>query len=190
MTLDYVPGRVWQGQVDFIYPTLDAITRTLKVRLRFNNEDEVLKPNMYAEVKVTAYDDIEALVVPVEAVIRTGGSDRVVLALGEGKFKSIEVQLGRHFDDYIEITAGIKAGDVIVSSAQFLIDSESSKSSDFLRMSNQQETASDQNHEEMDHSKMDHSKMKPAKKNHTEVDHSKMDHSQMGHDDSTQESQQ
>ena len=138
MTLDYVPGRTWHGQVDFIYPTLDPITRTLKVRLRFNNDDEVLKPNMYAQIKIESFDDSEKLVVPSEAVIRTGHSNRVVLALGEGRFKSINVSLGNSYDDYIEIIAGLEDGDLIVSSAQFLIDSESSKSSDFSRMSNPQ----------------------------------------------------
>lgn len=62
MTLDYVPDRTWEGQVDFIYPTLDAMTRTLKVRLRFNNDDHVLKPNMYAQIRIEAHDDIKTLV--------------------------------------------------------------------------------------------------------------------------------
>ncbi len=156
MTLDYVPGRTWQGQVDFIYPTLDAMTRTLKVRLRFNNDDKVLKPNMYAQIRIETLDDAETLVVPSEAVIRTGHSDRVVLALGMGKFKSIKVKLGKQYDDYIEIIEGIDSGDQIVSSAQFLIDSESSKSSDFSRMSMQENNESEMDHSQMDHSKMNH----------------------------------
>ncbi len=186
MTLDYVPGRSWQGQVDFIHPTLDAMTRTLKVRLRFNNDDEVLKPNMYAQVKIQALDDTVALVVPSEAVIRTGESDRVVLALGMGKFKSINVKLGRQYDDFTEIIEGIESGDQIVSSAQFLIDSESSKSSDFNRMSMPAKNESEIDHSDMNHSQMDHSKMNQPEMDHSKMNHSKMsqpemDHSQMDH---------
>ncbi len=181
MTLDYVPGRTWVGQVDFIYPTLDATTRTLKVRLKFNNQDEVLKPNMYAQVSIQALNDQAALVVPAEAVIRTGHSDRVVLALGEGQFKSINVKLGQSYDDYIEIIAGLEAGDVVVTSAQFLIDSESSKSSDFKRMTKQQLNSTEIDHSNMDHSNMDHSNMDHSNMDHSNMDHSNMDHSNMDH---------
>ena len=176
MTLDYAPGRTWQGQVDFIYPTLDPMTRNLKIRLRFKNEDHTLKPNMYAQVKINAIDDNEALVVPSEAVIRTGRSDRVVLALGAGQFKSIEVTLGKQYDDFIEVIEGLVAGDRIVASAQFLLDSESSKSSDFKRMN-----WSSQENSKLDHSKMDHSKMDHSKMDHSKMDHFKMDHSKMNH---------
>lgn len=187
MTLDYLPGRTWQGQVDFIYPTLDPMTRTLKIRLRFNNEDKVLKPNMYAQVKINTFGDLKVLVVPTEAVIRTGQSDRLVLALGAGKFKSIDVLLGQQFDQYIEIIEGVSAGDKIVSSAQFLIDSESSKSSDFKRMNRGIQVDSPMDHSNMDHSNMDHSKMGHSKQQEPEVDHSKMDHSKMHN--TSQESQ-
>ncbi len=134
MSLDYLPGTEWLGEVDYIYPTLDSKTRTVKVRLRFDNKRQILKPNMFAQVVIHTENSEEALLVPREAVIRTGSSNRVVLALGDGRFKSIDVKVGRFDGSSAEILAGLKEGDQIVSSAQFLIDSESSKTSDFKRM--------------------------------------------------------
>jgi membrane fusion protein, copper/silver efflux system len=136
MSLDYLPGRTWQGVVDFIYPTLDEDTRTIPVRLRFENKDQVLKPNMFAQVTIQHSEEgQQALLIPSESVIRNGVQDRVVLALGEGKFKSVEVNLGRRGDTKTEILSGLQAGDTVVTSAHFLLDSESSITSDFARMS-------------------------------------------------------
>ncbi|MFN2353370.1 MAG: efflux RND transporter periplasmic adaptor subunit [Desulfopila sp.] len=134
MTLDYLPGKVWRGRVDYIYPALDAKTRTVRVRLRFDNEDNLLRPNMFAQVALQADTSEKTLVIPQEAVIRTGRSNRVVLHLGEGRFKSINVKVGRYAQDSAEILSGLREGDEVVTSAQFLIDSESSKTSDFKRM--------------------------------------------------------
>lgn len=139
MTLDYLPGKVWQGEVDYIYPTLNPKTRTLRVRLTFDNPELLLKPNMFAQVVIHAEAQSEALMVPKEAVIRTGKQDRVVLALGEGRFKSVAVGIGRVTADHIEILEGLARFDEVVTSAQFLIDSESSKQSDFKRMSHDEE---------------------------------------------------
>lgn len=134
MHLEFLPGRLWQGRVDFIYPTLDAKTRTVKLRLKFNNENDLLKPNMFAQVLIKAKSDYQALMVPKQAVIRSGEIDRVVLDLDNGEYKSVAVRLGLHESNYIEILEGVAEGEKIVTSAQFLIDSESSKTSDFLRM--------------------------------------------------------
>jgi Cu(I)/Ag(I) efflux system membrane fusion protein len=134
MTLDYLPGRNWRGRVDYIYPTLDEKTRTIRVRLKFDNPDRLLKPNMFAQVLIHAENGEDTLVIPKEAVIRTGRSTRVVLDLGEGHFKSINVEVGRYDEESAEILSGLSAGDKVVTSAQFLIDSESSKTSDFKRM--------------------------------------------------------
>ncbi|MGK2907376.1 MAG: efflux RND transporter periplasmic adaptor subunit [Desulfuromonadales bacterium] len=139
MTLDYLPGKEWQGMVDYIYPTLDEKTRTIRVRLKFDNPDRLLKPNMFAQVVIHAGSGDESLVVPKEAVIRTGRSNRVVLDLGEGHFKSINVKIGRYDEESAEILSGLSAGDKVVTSAQFLIDSESSKTSDFKRMYHDEE---------------------------------------------------
>lgn len=144
MTLDYLPGVTWRGNVDYIYPTLDARTRTVKVRMRFDNEDRKLKPNMFAQVAIHTGTDENALLVPRESVIRTGSSDRVVLALGDGRFKSIEVKVGRSDETHLEILDGIEEGEKIVSSAQFLLDSESSKTSDFRRMDHSAPIAAEQ----------------------------------------------
>ena len=134
MTLDYISGQSWRGKVDYIYPTLDAKNRTLRVRLRFSNKGHQLKPNMFAQVSIHAKVPEKQLVVPKEAVIRTGSQDRVVVALGDGRFKSVAVELGRSDNNDAVILSGIKADDEVVTSAQFLLDSESSKSSDFKRM--------------------------------------------------------
>lgn len=134
MSLDYLPNREWQGRVDYVYPSLDEKNRTLRVRLRFANEDRVLKPNMFAQVVIEADPLAHALVVPREAVVRTGKQDRVVLALGEGRFASRVVKLGRVGEHYIEILGGVAEHDDVVVSAQFLLDSESSKSADLQRM--------------------------------------------------------
>lgn len=139
MTLDYQPAYEWGGEVDYIYPTLDPKTRTLKVRLRFENEDYSLKPNMFAQVVIHPQTEEETLLVPREAIIRSGTRDRLVLALGEGRYKSIYVDVGRYDNNSAEILSGLEAGDVIVTSAQFLLDSESSKNSDFKRMHFQSE---------------------------------------------------
>ena len=139
MTLDYLPGQDWQGQVDYIYPTLDAETRTVKVRLKFNNKDQLLKPNMFAQVVIHSQSLQSSLVIPKQALIRTGSQDRVVLALEDGRFKSIAVKVGAQDSNSVEILEGLNDGEKIVTSAQFLIDSESSKSSDFKRMEPQQD---------------------------------------------------
>ncbi|EKP0304739.1 efflux RND transporter periplasmic adaptor subunit [Aeromonas veronii] len=134
MTLGYAPSRTWVGKVDYLYPTLDASTRTFKVRLRFDNPDEFLKPNMFAQLNIKVGGAQKNLVVPNEAVIKTGSQNRVVLSLGDGRFKSVEVTLGSQLNEYIVITSGVEEGDEIVRSAQFLLDSESSINSDFQRM--------------------------------------------------------
>jgi Cu(I)/Ag(I) efflux system membrane fusion protein len=150
MQLDYLPGKQWQGKVDYVYPTLDNKTRTVKVRLRFDNPEWLFKPNMFAQVMIHTDGQPEQLLVPKTALIRTGSQDRVVLALGNGKFKSIAVEVGQLDTHYAEIVSGLNAGDKVVTSAQFLLDSESSKTSDFIRMNH--ESASEM--ATMDHSAM------------------------------------
>jgi Cu(I)/Ag(I) efflux system membrane fusion protein len=134
ITLDYLKGQKWEGKVDYIYPALDAKNRTLRVRLRFENADHRLKPNMFAQVSIHAKASKAQFTVPKEAVIRTHHQNRVVIALGEGRFKSVEVEVGQINSNEAVILSGVMTGDTVVTSAQFLIDSESSKSSDFKRM--------------------------------------------------------
>ena len=143
MTLDYFPGKLWQGRVDYIYPSLDVKTRTLKVRLRFNNDNRNLKPNMFAQVVIHAQAKDNILLIPNESVIRTGSMNRAVLALGDGRYKSVKIKTGRSNDNYTEILLGLNDGDQVVTSAQFLLDSESSKTSDFKRMNHASDTDKD-----------------------------------------------
>ena len=163
MTLDYLPGQKWQGVVDFIYPTLDADTRTVAVRLRFSNPDQKLKPNMFAQITIQHSEEDElALLVPNESIIRSGVQDRVVMAMGEGIFKSVNVASGRRGDSKTEILQGLNAGDRVVTSAHFLLDSESSITSDFLRMSPREELPVDHSErQEMD--VIDHSEHQQMK---------------------------
>jgi membrane fusion protein, copper/silver efflux system len=95
----------------------------------------ILKPNMFANVQWSFAPENDAiLAVPKQAVIRSGKHDRVVLALGDGQYKSVQIQIGRDFDDVFEVLYGLDDGDEVVISAQFLLDSESSITSDFMRM--------------------------------------------------------
>ncbi|MDH3552689.1 MAG: efflux RND transporter periplasmic adaptor subunit [Gammaproteobacteria bacterium] len=132
--LDYVPGRRWQGVVDYVYPELDAATRTLKVRIRFDNDGEVLRPNMFARVTLFGTETEPVVHVPREALIRGGSADRVVLSLGEGRFRSQVVTTGIESGQRVAILDGLAAGDRIVISGQFLIDSESDIESALQRM--------------------------------------------------------
>ncbi len=134
VSLSYIPGRVWNGKVEYIYPSLDPKTRTLKVRLRFDNPGEVLKPNMYANVKIFGGAKEDTIVIPLEGLIRTGREERVIISLGEGKFEARNVKVGIESGEYVEILEGVNEGDKIVTSGQFLIDSEASMHASLTRM--------------------------------------------------------
>lgn len=139
--LSYLPGRNWEGNVEYIYPSLDPKTRTLKVRLRFDNVDEVLKPNMFADVTIYGGAKREINIIPREALIRTGNEERVILSLGNGRFQPRDVVAGIESGDSIEIIRGLAEGDIVVTSGQFLIDSEASLKASIARMtSNESET--------------------------------------------------
>jgi Cu(I)/Ag(I) efflux system membrane fusion protein len=133
-TLAHLPGRVWRGTVDYIYPELDAATRTARVRLRFPNPDLALRPNMFADITLKATPRTNVLTVPTEAVIRVQGGDRVVLDLGEGRFQSRSVTVGDRWNGLTEIRHGLGEGDRVVLSGQFLIDSEASLLAGMTRM--------------------------------------------------------
>lgn len=134
MTLPFLPGETWEGVVDYVYPIVDPMSRTVQARLAFSNPDGRLKPNMYGEISIAASPVKDVVSIPREALIRTGKTDRVVLALGDGKYRPAEVVAGMESGDRVEIKAGLSAGEVIVTSGQFLIDSEASINSAFLRM--------------------------------------------------------
>ncbi len=133
--LPFMPGKTWDGTIDYIYPVLDPKTRSLEVRLRFDNPDELLKANMYADVKIFTEPKRKVLIIPRESLIRTGEGDRVIIALGEGKFKPVTVRVGIESNNNIEILHGLEEGDEVVVSSQFLIDSESNLRASLLRIS-------------------------------------------------------
>jgi Cu(I)/Ag(I) efflux system membrane fusion protein len=132
--LNYLPGEVFSGRVDYVYPVLDPRTRTLQVRLRFDNPDERMKPNMYARVTIFGKSHPGALSIPREALIRGQDIDRVVLSLGDGNFAVQEVMSGIESGEWVEIIAGLEPGDEVVTSSQFLIDSEASLAGSIRRL--------------------------------------------------------
>jgi Cu(I)/Ag(I) efflux system membrane fusion protein len=135
MRLEAMPGRIWQGAVDYVYPTVNAGTRTVQVRLRFDNADGALKPDMYAKISIKTDPHTGVLAIDREALIRTGKSTRVILALGDGQFQPAKVIVGMESGGKIEILEGLLDGEEIVVSSQFLIDSEASLRGTTLRMS-------------------------------------------------------
>ncbi len=124
--LSYLPGRVFRGVVDFIYPFLDAKTRTVRVRGVLENPDGALKPGMFATGRIATEATAPTLVVPSEAVIHEGSRSIAFVSLGEGRFESRDLILGVEGDggDYA-LLGGIEEGERVVLSGQFLIDSES-----------------------------------------------------------------
>ncbi len=141
--LPFLPGKAWRGRVAYLYPSLNAKTHTLRARLRFDNPDESLRPNMYARVKLFASPRETVLSIPLEALIRAGDKDRVIVALGDGRFDAREVIAGIESGDRVEIVEGLAEGDRVVVSGQFLIDSEASLKSSFTRMSDAETTDTD-----------------------------------------------
>jgi Cu(I)/Ag(I) efflux system membrane fusion protein len=125
MRLAGVPGKVFKGHLAFIYPYAEAKTRTIKVRLIFDNAELLLKPDMFAEVTIQAGREQEALVIPTESVVRSSSGDRVFVVQGEGRFEPRMVKTGLASNGHIEIREGLAEGETVVTSAQFLIDSES-----------------------------------------------------------------
>jgi Cu(I)/Ag(I) efflux system membrane fusion protein len=123
ITLSYFPGRQFSSRIDYIYPTISADTRTAKVRLTLPNPGGRLKPQMFTNVEIRISLG-KKLVIPESAVIDTGTSQIVYVDKGEGAFEPREVELGLRADGAVEVLRGIKAGEKVASSANFLIDSE------------------------------------------------------------------
>jgi Cu(I)/Ag(I) efflux system membrane fusion protein/cobalt-zinc-cadmium efflux system membrane fusion protein len=123
VTLDAYPGQVFRGKVDYLLPQLDMTTRTLPVRLVFPNADLKLRPGMYVNVSLKLPMG-KRLIVPDSAVFHSGTKSLLFTFTGEGNIQPREVEVGPHVGDQFVITKGIKAGEQIVTSANFLIDSE------------------------------------------------------------------
>jgi Cu(I)/Ag(I) efflux system membrane fusion protein len=123
VTLPYLPGRRFRGRVAFVYPWLDSATRTGRVRIELGNPGLVLKPEMYAEV---LFERVlgRRLAVPEEAILYAGDRRYVFLDLGQGRLRPQAVTLGRWAGEWVEILDGLEAGDVVVTSGNFLIAAE------------------------------------------------------------------
>jgi len=124
LTLSYLPGRTLEGRIGLIYPFLSEATRTAKVRIEFPNPGLMLKPEMFGEVELRS-DLGQKLVVPDSAVISSGERDIVFVDRGQGYFEPRELKLGVRLPEAVEVLEGLSEGEVVVTSANFLIDSES-----------------------------------------------------------------
>ena len=133
--LPHAPGETWTGTLEYLYPDVDARTRALRARLRFANPGERLKFNMFATVLIHAAPRVNVLHIPREALITTGHEQRVIVALGEGRFVARPVRAGIEAGERVEIVAGLEPGEQVVTSAQFLLDSESSVRASLQRLS-------------------------------------------------------
>ncbi len=153
-----LPGKTISGSISFIDRVIDPKTRTAKVRVDVSNTGLNLKPEMLVRVELKDEGEV-AVSISEESVIRSGQKNIAVLALGDGKFKPIEISLGKYSDGYYEVISGLNEGNKIVTSAQFLIDSESNLKSalkQFTSSSKKEEPDMPEMKEEEDHSGHDH----------------------------------
>ncbi len=125
LELEALPGRTFTGRIAYVYPTLDPDTRTARVRVELPNPGLLLKPGMYATLRLTGTARTASLSVPRSAVLSTGERDLVFIKRADGMLEPRLVDLGMVTDDRIEIVRGLVAGDTVVASATFLVDAES-----------------------------------------------------------------
>ena len=126
MTLQYLPGETFTGRIEYIYPYINETTRTAKIRLRFPNPGIKLKPEMFAQVEIKDTLPHAVVAVPPEAVLDSGEKHLVFIALGKGQFEPREIKVGMEGEgEWREVLEGLKGGEEVVISAQFLLDSES-----------------------------------------------------------------
>jgi rubrerythrin len=137
MTLSYLPDRNFRGRVTYVYPTVDEKTRTARVRMEFHNPGYFLKPGMFATVKLAVDIAPSALLAPDSAVLRSGQKNTVFIALPGGKFEARTVALGLQAqDDMDQVLGGLNEGERVVTSGQFMLDSESQLREAIQKMSN------------------------------------------------------
>lgn len=132
--IPFLPGVTRQGEVERVYPYLEEKSRTVKLRVLVDNPERRLKPNMFATAEIFADKIQNALVVPRQALIRTGKKQIVILALGQGKFRPKEVVPGIESGQWVQIKDGLREGQRVVTSSQFLLDSESDLQASLGRM--------------------------------------------------------
>ncbi|MGJ8560334.1 MAG: efflux RND transporter periplasmic adaptor subunit [Litorimonas sp.] len=134
LRFDSAPNSAGLGTIDYIYPTLDTRTRTADVRLTLDNSNGVLRPGAYADIAFLLQDPVASdatLSVPTRAVLRDSRGSHVILSVGEGRYISRNVSVGRSEAGRTEILAGLTEGETIVSSGQFMLDSEANLQSGF-----------------------------------------------------------
>jgi membrane fusion protein, copper/silver efflux system len=139
------PGTVFEGKVGALLPEVALSTRTVRARIELANPGGRLKPGMFASLSFARGAAKERVLVPSEAVIRTGARDLVIVALGEGRFRAAQVEVGAEAGGQSEIREGLRPGDKVVLSGQFLIDSEASLSSTIGRLEGAGEAAAKSN---------------------------------------------
>ena len=141
ITFSYFPGEISKGTVSFIYPTVDPKTRTVQVRFDIPNPDLKYKPSMFANVVLKGKAINNAVAIPEQSIIRSGKESIVIVALGEGKFKPVDVKLGQYAEGYYQVLEGLTEGTEIVTNSQFLIDSESNLRSAVNKFQSSKETS-------------------------------------------------
>lgn len=185
LELSYLPGKTYKGTVTYIYPYLNEETKTIKVRTEVKNTSNYdFKPGMFATVKLVSPISVDAVVVPDQAIIRTGERTIAVMSLGGGYFDPREVKLGVSSDGLVQVLEGIKEGEKIVISSQFLIDSESNLKAAIQQM---------RGHEGMDMSKpMDEQKPNEQTKSNSDKkdimnkdEKTNQNKTEMNHEDNT-----
>ncbi|MDQ6963219.1 MAG: efflux RND transporter periplasmic adaptor subunit [Mariprofundaceae bacterium] len=183
MTVSGILGKKFTGIVSYIYPYLEAKTRTVKMRLEFDNSDLQLKPEMFAKVTVQAGRQLHAIVVPSEAIVRTGEQEQVFVQREKGKYEPRKVVVGVDSEGEAQIIEGLKAGEIVVTSSQFLIDSESKLKEATAKMLEAQQIKSKPSMQmddmKMDDMKMDDMQMDGMKMDGMQMDGMKMDDMQM-----------
>ncbi|MBU1100587.1 MAG: efflux RND transporter periplasmic adaptor subunit [Bacteroidetes bacterium] len=170
ITFSYKPEKVYNGKISFIYPTVNPVSRTAQIRINLPNGSGDLKPAMFGNVRINGKKYGTHPTAPETAILRSGKKNLVIVALGEGRFKPVEVKVGQYSKGYYQILSGVTEGDMIVTSSQFMLDSESS-----LRSAVKLFSSSDaKEHEDMD------AKMKTEdKKEKNNMDMSADEHSKM-----------
>lgn len=196
MNLSYIPGKEMNGRVNYIYPYLEPKTRTVKVRSVFENKNKLLKPGMYANVRIASTIGDQVVAIPEESVIFSGERTLVFLALGNGRFLSKDVKLGAlSGDGFYQVLSGLNPGETVVTSGQFLLDSESklkeavqkmlepnsSSSAGSMDMSGQDSSMSGNSGMQMDHSSINHSiDHEMSGSSDSAMEHDTMNHSANG----------
>jgi RND family efflux transporter MFP subunit len=181
ITLKSIPGKEFKGKVTYIYPYLEEKTRSVQVRMEFDNKNLELKPDMYTDVRIISHMKRRSIAVPKEAVIRSGHNNIVLISVGSGIYESRFVRLGVESEEYYEILEGLDEGETIVISANFLLDSESNLRGAVKKMLSDKKSAAPPGTVPMEMEMMDRGEMDPSKKDNAPMDNGKMDPSKMDH---------